>query len=201
MARAKAKTVSEPAPMPVVNNGRSEKVDSFLKERIDPRYYLFWEQFIAQFPLPFDKPSSSSGKYHLNTAGTVDSLEEHTLDLLRFVDKLVSVFGDTKEEQHYDLLLLAAGLHDVNKYGNMNERRHTTKEHGVITANLVKERGIDFGLNDYEIETLYGLIAMHDGRWSTANPNTGYKPITFTQLQLFLHVADMASSRRILKFD
>jgi hypothetical protein len=185
----------------VASLGYSEKIDSFLKERLSDRYYAFWQQFTADIPLPFHKPSSSSGKYHLNTAGTVDSLEEHTLDLMRFVDKLATIFGGTKEEQHYDLLLLAAALHDSQKYGHDNSLKHTTKEHGVITANLIRKKGPELGLSDYEVETLSGIVEVHDGRWATCNPNSGFKPITFTQLQLFLHVADMASSRRILKFD
>lgn len=185
----------------IASLGYSEKIDNFLKAKLSDRYYAFWQQFTSQFPLPFHKPSSSSGKYHLNTAGTVDNLEEHTMELMQFVDVLAKTFGDSKEEQHYDLLLLAAALHDVNKYGHQNSLKHTTKEHGVITADLIKEKGTEYGLSEYDIETLYGLIALHDGRWSTANPNSGFKPITFTQLQLFIHIADMASSRRILKFE
>jgi hypothetical protein len=179
--------------------GYSDRIDSFLKQNLSERYYNFWAAFTADFPLPFHKPSSSSGKYHKSAAGTVDNLEEHTMDLMLFVDKLARIFGDTREEQFYDALLLAAALHDINKYGKINNLRHTTKEHGVITADIVKQRGEELGLTSEEAELLSGLVMTHDGRWQSGNK--GYKPIAFTQLQLLLHIADYASSRRILKFE
>jgi hypothetical protein len=197
MARAKATAKTEVKP--IVDVGYSEKIDTFLKERLADRYYYFWQQFTGQFPLPFHRPSSSSGKYHQSTAGTVDNLEEHTMDLMQFVDKLARTFGDTKEEQFYDIVLLAAALHDVQKYGDNNSLKHTTKEHGVITAKAITDKGEEFGLTAEEAKMLSDLVLYHDGRWNSTNP--GFKPIAFTQLQLFLHLADMASSRRILKFD
>lgn len=183
----------------VASLGYSEKIDTFLKERLEDRYYAFWQQFTSQFPLPFHKPSSSSGKYHQNASGEVDSLEQHTTDLLMFVDKLARVFGDTKEEQHYPILLLAAALHDITKYGEMNERKHTTKEHDVIVARKIKEKGAEFGLTEYEVDTLSEICRYHSGRWSSWNP--GFKPITFTQMQFFIHLADMCSTNRCLKFE
>jgi hypothetical protein len=181
-------------------NGRSEKIDEFLRTHLsDVRYYNFWEQFTKQIPLAFDRPSSSSGKYHQNSTGHVDSLEEHTLELMLFVDKLARIFGDSKQEQFYDPMLLAAALHDVQKYGERNQAPHTTKEHGRITADAIRQCGTEYGLTPEEVDLLAGLILYHDGRWNSTNP--GYKPIVFTQLQMFLHIADMASSRRILKFD
>lgn len=183
-------------------NGRSEKIDEFLRINLtDARYYNFWQQFTSQFPLAFDRPSSSSGKYHQNSSGHVDSLEEHTLELMHFVDKMARIFGDSKQEQFYDMLLLAAALHDCQKYSHDNSLPHTVKDHGVITANMIERDGEKMGLMPYEVETLVGLVKWHDGRWSQASTNMGFKPIVFTQLQLFLHIADYASSRRILRFD
>jgi hypothetical protein len=200
MARKAAKTeVEQATATPVSQNGRSEKIDNFLKEKLAPRYYAFWEQFTADIPLPFDKPSSSSGKYHQDTAGMVDNLENHSLDLMLFVDKLARIFGDSREQQHYDVLLLAAALHDIFKYGENNERKHTVKNHDEIAARRVKERGLELGLTEYEVETLYGLILVHPGRWNSTNP--GFQPITFTQMQLFLHISDMCAAARILNFD
>lgn len=181
------------------DEGYSARIDEFLKEKLEDRYYAFWQQFTSQFPLPFNRPSSSSGKYHLNTAGTVDNLEEHTMELMQFVDRLARTFGDSREEQFYDIVLLAAALHDIQKYGENNSLKHTTAEHGAITAKAVLNKGEEYGLTADETKMLSDLILYHDGRWNSRNP--GFKPIPFTQLQLFIHIADMASSRRILKFD
>jgi hypothetical protein len=196
---ARAKTAVKEEGKPIVDIGSSEKIDKFLHERLSPKYYGFWQQYTSQFPLPFHRPSSSSGKYHQSTAGTVDNLEEHTMELMQFVDKLARTFGDSREEQFYDALLLAAALHDVQKYGDQNNLKHTTKEHGVITAKGILARGEEFGLTADEAKILSDLVLYHDGRWNSTNP--GFKPIIFTQLQLFLHIADMASSKRILNFD
>jgi hypothetical protein len=183
----------------IASLGYSEKIDNFLKANLSDRYYAFWQQFTADIPLPFHKPSSSSGKYHQDTAGMVDSLESHTLDLMMFVDKLARIFGDSKEQQHYDILLLSASLHDIFKYGENNELKHTVKNHDEIAARRVRERGLELGLTEYEVETLYGLILYHPGRWNSTNP--GFKPITFTQMQLFLHISDMCAAARILNFE
>jgi 23S rRNA maturation-related 3'-5' exoribonuclease YhaM len=179
---------------------RSKVIDDYLKEKLSPRFYDFWMKITEGFPLPFEKASSSSGKYHQSTAGTVHNLEEHTMEMLQFVDKLARIFGDSKEEQFYDILLCAIALHDIQKYGEKNQLPHTTKEHGVVTATLVEKKGVEFGLTLEEVGIMSGLILYHDGRWNSTNP--GFKPIIpFTQLQLFVHIADMASSRRILNFE
>jgi hypothetical protein len=180
-------------------NNRNKKIDDFLKARLSSRFYKFWLGVTEDIPLPFEKASSSSGKYHKSSAGQVHSLEDHTLDLLQYVDKLARIFGDSKEEQGYDLLLCAAALHDVQKYGAKNELRHTTKEHGVITAKRIEAKGETLGLTAEEARILSGLVLYHDGRWTSINP--GFKPVAFNQAQLFIHIADMASAARILKFD
>ena len=181
--------------------GRSKKIDDFLYKHISSRHYKFWIDFTSQFPLPFHKQSSSSGKYHLNKAGLGHTIEDHTLELIYFVDRLITIFGDTKEEQGYDIMILAAALHDCMKYGAGSERKHTVLNHGDLVAGRIRKQGVQMGLTEHEAEMLASMVEFHMGRWSTSNPYPNNAPIIMTDIQLFLHVADMASSRRILKFD
>ena len=179
--------------------GRSKSIDQFLRDHLTERHFKFWMDFTSQFPLPFHRPSSSSGKYHRDAAGSVHNLEQHTLELLIFVEKLACIFGSSREEQLYDLMLLACALHDIHKYGLGNHKKHTTSDHGYLTAKAVFRDGIKLGLSEIEAETLGNLILYHDGLWNSTNPTR--KPVEMTKYELLIHIADMASSRRIIKIN
>jgi len=177
--------------------GRSKVIDQFLHDRLSERHFKFWMDYTSQFPLPFHRPSSSTGKYHLDKDGKGHTIEEHTLELLQFIDKTAVVFGDSKKEQNYDILLLAAALHDCQKYGVACQRTHTDKEHGSITARGILKVGTSFGLSEMESKMLSRLVEIHSGRWSTCPVDI----MEFHPLELYIHIADFSSSRRILKFD
>jgi hypothetical protein len=179
--------------------GRSKKIDQFLYDRLTERHFKFWIDFTSMFPLPFHRPSSSSKKYHKDKEGNVHTLEDHTYEMLVFADIMLPIFGDTRAQQNYDIVLLSIALHDIQKYGIGNEQVHTNKEHGVITSKYITNNGLRYGLTEEESKLLSRLVKLHDGRWNSLNK--GFYPIQLDSLELFVHMADYASSRRILKFD
>ena len=184
---------------PEVGAGRSKKIDQFLKEKLDKRYYNFWISFTNEYPLPFHRASSSTRKYHRDSAGKVHSIGDHTYEMLFAADKIISLFGDTRQEQSYDLIMLAIALHDLHKYGRGNDRQHTTSEHDHITAVHIRNHGQKYGLNADEVEFIAYLVQFHSGRWSYDNPSK--QPIMFSKELLFVHMLDMLSSRRVLKIE
>lgn len=176
---------------------RDSKIDNFLQSKLSNKYWNFWQTFTSDFNLPYEKASSSSGKYHLNTAGKGHSVGEHTYEMLVAAESVLSLFGDSKQDQNYDIILLGIALHDIHKYGIRNTRDHTTSDHGHITAQEIERKGMALGLNNREVTLLAEIIRWHDGRWSSVNP--GRKPIEFTAATLFVHMLDMLSSRRCLR--
>jgi hypothetical protein len=185
--------------LPDVGAGRSKKIDQFLKKKLDKKYYDFWINFTNDYSLPFHRASSSTGKYHRDSAGKGHSIEDHTFEMLYCADRIISLFGDTKKQQRYEEIMLAISLHDIHKYGLGNERKHTTNEHDTITASLIRNHGQKHGLSKEEAEFIAYLVENHSGRWSPGNPSR--EPITFSQELLFIHICDMYSSRRCFKID
>lgn len=176
---------------------RDPKIDNFLQSRLSKKYWNFWQKFTSSIELPYEKASSSTGKYHLNAAGQGHTIGEHTYEMLVAADSVISLFGDSRQDQNYDIILLGIALHDIHKYGLRNNKEHTTPNHGQVTAEAIETKGPALGLNNKEVALLADIIRWHDGRWSSVN-SRGRKPIEFTAATLFVHMLDMLSSRRRL---
>lgn len=132
----------------------------------------------------WERPSSSSGKYHsVDERGRrgnwihVKRVFAEYVNLSRSWEELGLISAKDRERGK-----AAALLHDMMKYGWPSEdREHTTDEHDLIIADVAK----NIGMFD---DTVVSVLARHMGPW-------GSGPEPHTKEEILLHTADMSASR------
>jgi 23S rRNA maturation-related 3'-5' exoribonuclease YhaM len=125
----------------------------------------------------YEKPSSSSGKYHPSDERSKCGLVLHTCRVTKLVDDLcVSAQIDGVDR---DDLIVAAILHDSFKYDLPPGNLHTVKLHCIIP-------GEQLDISD----RINHLIRTHDGQWGLPQE---WKDAD--EHQKLLHYADYISSR------
>jgi HD superfamily phosphohydrolase YqeK len=145
------------------------------------------EAMLAVAPAAFwDKAASSTGKYHKVDENGVGGQVVHTLRVCAVVTHLVNMEKLSVIDR--DILLSAAILHDICKYGVDGKTEHTLLEHPQLVAGLweSKKELLPFCFNDTHI---ISVISQHSGRWTSEpilNP---------TVLGKLLHIADFIASR------
>lgn len=133
----------------------------------------------------WERPSSSSGKYHSldeigkygNWLHTKRVFAEYANISESWVEAgIISPYE--KEEGK-----VAALVHDMMKYGWPSERNsHTVNNHDLVVADVMKNiAGAP--------ESIVGLVAAHMGPW-------GEGPLPQTRNELLLHTADKSAARR-----
>lgn len=132
----------------------------------------------------WERPSSSSGKYH-----SVDERGKHG-NLIHTKRVFAEYCNLAESWQQLGLLSpreveegkVAALLHDMMKYGwPSDQREHTTDSHDEIVAAVAWHIG--------ELpESIVEVLATHMGPWAQ-----GPEPETYTQL--LLHTADKSAAR------
>jgi len=149
----------------------------------------------------FNKKSSSTGKYHQRENGEVDTIGEHTFEMLYAATKIFSLFGIDKENgiiensSSLNTIILAIYLHDILKYGENNENTHTAKNHDEIAGIFIFQNKSIFEKHT-NFQKLYDAVRFHSGRWSTNFDNK-----LFTNMPFFTHVLDMLSTYNCLKIE
>ncbi len=138
-------------------------------------------------PVAFwEKASSSTGKYHRDDENGVGGQVMHTLRVCAMVDHLVRMENLPVIER--DMLLSAAILHDICKYGEDGKSEHTLLEHPQLAVFFwaAKKDGLPACEQDSQI---MNIVSQHSGRWTSI-------PIPSpTKLGKLLHIADFVSSR------
>jgi len=109
------------------------------------------------------------------------------------------IFNLRPGDRDADILLLAIALHDRFKYGKLNNKIHTDRNHENLIADLVLERGADW-FDDSEKNLLEFLVRWHSGRWSPVNKHKNNRVI-FTPYLLMIHLLDVLSANRRLVRD
>ncbi|MEI7436258.1 MAG: hypothetical protein WCL16_05580 [bacterium] len=115
----------------------------------------FWEQHVPAYF--FEEPASSSGKFHPYYANGRGGLLRHTLSALEEAERIIRVpKEDRLSAERCDEVRIAVLLHDILKYGDVNEyeigkragrKMHTHADHGFFAAacfnNFAASRGLD----------------------------------------------------------
>ena len=180
------------------------KFDKILEENMTLEGFRFWKKLEEKIPnVIWEKLSSSSKKYHQDENGYVNTIGEHTFDMIYAAIKLVSIFNIEIKTKDCDLLLISVLLHDSCKYGleNPSESLHTYRNHDRLIGDLIKlkqEAFFKYFSND-EVYLLEQITRFHTGRFSTdwIKGETTWKKMD--PKTLFVHFLDMASSRNLLK--
>jgi hypothetical protein len=133
----------------------------------------------------------------------VDTIEEHTEEMLYSCIELLSIFNIEPKTKDCDVIMLGICLHDACKYGVENplERLHTDPNHGHLISDIInrsKDTFLKHFSND-EILLLEGITRFHDGRWGK---DWKENEISWKKLDpkiLMVHILDMCSARNLLK--
>ena len=144
--------------------------------------------------------ASSSGKYHLEINGEVESLIDHTKRVFRvakiFIDNpLYSKFFQGEDDK--DCLMSACLLHDSIKRGfDLTNLDHTKFEHPLYPTNLCKQIFDLDTLNKSFVVKILNLIERHSGPWNTSKRSDIVLPMPETFLELMCHTCDYIASRK-----
>lgn len=151
----------------------------------------------------WDKPTSSSGKYHKKADGSIPSNAHHTYEMLYAGTKILRMFGHQEISKDNDVYIMAIILHDMMKYGKKGNTPHTYTHHDKGMADLL-ERNRSVLLkhfSDVQMETMIMGVRYHSGQWSKSIPKgevfdfDNYPPIV-----MFVHMLDMMSTADVLQF-
>jgi len=178
-----------------------EKIHTLLKQNLTNTSFNLWIGANEKIPSIWDKPSSSTGKYHNKENGYVPTIAEHTYEMLYACIKIWSLFDVHPKTEAGDILLLSIALHDIFKYGkNPNVTTFTDNGHDKLCADLIGKGKNTFLkiMSENSVSLLEECVRFHSGRWSTEATKDfdfhKHHPFVF-----FVHVLDMFSSRDLIK--
>jgi ssDNA-binding Zn-finger/Zn-ribbon topoisomerase 1 len=172
-----------------------EEMDALLKANLSPESFKYWIDLRNNLPDIWDRPVSSTGKYHRRADGSMPTIAEHTYEMVYVGTKTLRIYGDTNTPET-DALLVGLALHDSLKYGADGDRQHTTNNHDELIADRIKQErlAIPSTINDKVLEE---TVRYHAGRW--ASKTKGYDLESINLMIFFVHTLDMLSTADCLK--
>lgn len=181
-----------------------ERIVELLKSKMTERGFKLWKGIDSMLPNTWDKPTSSTGKYHKKMNGEIANQDEHVYELLYAASKIMRLFGISKNTSDADKILMAIALHDTMKYGQFGSRKHTDKMHDKLGADMVSSNRESFLklLTEEQFQVMEEAMRFHSGQWSTDIPKD--KPFTFKDYNpetLFVHILDMMSTADLIQTD
>ncbi len=141
--------------------------------------------------------ASTTGKYHPELCNGVGGLCVHTLLVscfsLKFADSL------NLDQSEIDIILAAALLHDIYKFGTQHESQWNYPfyyEHGKLTADILWRRYgkvFDSGRNEnyIKLKRICDAIYFHNGLYER------FMSVPEGTINQILHFADLAAAFRI----
>lgn len=178
------------------------KIDELMKENMSERGYRLWIGIKKILPDAWQKPTSSTGKYHLKENGSMPTNAHHTFEMLYVSVRLFKVYDIKKNSSKSDMILFAIGLHDVFKYGPLSTRKHTDVTHDKQIADVILRNKSSFLklMNEEEFHIMEQMTRFHSGRWSTdIGDMNKFKFEDFPSEILFIHTLDMLSTNDMIK--
>jgi len=163
--------------------------------------YNLLELLLSKIPDIWDKPTSSTGKYHKRKDGTVPSVGEHTFEMFEAAVKTIRLFGNQIPSKDNDAILLGIILHDSYKYGEKGTDFHTSRGHEKIAADKFEKNSKIFlsHFSEEQLETLLLCVRFHSGIWSPDAKKEKLGVQDFNAEVLFVHFLDMLSTASYLK--
>lgn len=181
-----------------------EKIKKLLEVNMTERGYKLWEGINNLLPDIWNKPTSSTGKYHKKKDGRVPNIDEHVYEMLYASVKLFSTFNIYPKTPDADALLFAVVLHDSLKYGKWGSRKFVDNQHDKAAADMVKNNENTFLklMNENQYHALEEAVRFHSGRWSSdVTHNNSFDINKLSAMTLFVHVLDMMSSKDLIQTD
>jgi hypothetical protein len=179
-----------------------EKIDTLLKENMTEKGFKLWLGVDSMIPDIWNRPSSSTGKYHQKHDGSVPDIAEHTYEMLYACVKTMRMLNIFKNTSRGDAMLLSVALHDRLKYGPEGTNPHTTKFHDRDIADLLRDNS-DTLRKVIDIEDVVMMVEVtrfHAGQWSfDIKDKTRFSFSNFMPETQFVHTLDMLSTAACLK--
>jgi len=178
------------------------KIIELLEKNMTEKGFKLWQGISALLPDIWDKPTSSTGKYHKKLNGDIPNLAEHVYQMLFATVKLFRMFDINKRTPDADKMLFAISLHDSLKYGNLGTRKHTDKTHDKCGADVIASNKNTFLkiMSEEQFYVLEEAIRFHSGRWSTDVPkNKDFSFKDYNPETLFAHMLDMMSTADLIQ--
>lgn len=181
-----------------MENNYFEKCNLILKKNLSEKTFELWKGIQERISNKcWEKPTSSTGKYHQKEDGRVPSVIEHTYEMLYAADKLISMFDGVINTQ---VIFLSIALHDSYKYGLVKSCQSTESRHdSIIADSIALNRKVYLQAMSYQDTVLLEkAVRYHAGKWST---DIGHDHLydKLTPEVLFLHTLDMMSSKNLIK--
>jgi len=177
--------------------------DTLLHENMSEKGLELWKKLELRIPNIWMRLSSSSRKYHKDENGNVQTIEEHTYEMIFAACKLLSIFEVEPKTKEADIILLGIILHDSAKYGKEDPlyREHTCKNHDHIIGDMISLSKNTFlkYFDSNEVYLLEEMCRFHAGHWATnwVENETSFKKLD--PKTLFIHFLDMFSTRNLIK--
>lgn len=181
-----------------------QKITELLKGHMTEKGFKLWEGINKMLPDCWDKPTSSTGKYHKKMNGDIPTQAEHVYHLLYATVKLFRMFSVSSNTSDADKMLFAAALHDSLKYGKLGTRKHTDGKHDRMAANMVSQNKKTFQkiLTEEQFFVMEEAIRFHSGQWSADVPkNEKFNFSDYNPETMFLHMLDMMSTADLIQTD
>ena len=183
-----------------------EKIIELLEKNMTERGFKLWEGIDRILPNIWNKPTSSTGKYHKKLNGDIPDIAEHVYQMLFAAKKLLKIFDISPKTPDADKLLIAIALHDSLKYGNLGTRKHTDTEHDKLAADMIASNSNTFKklFSDDQLNTLEESVRFHSGQWSTDIPKNEKFNWSTSGLRMesfFVHMLDMLSTADLIQTD
>ena len=180
------------------------KIEELLEEYMTEKSFKLWSGINKRLPNIWDKPTSSTGKYHKKLNGEVPSNAEHVYHILFSAIKICRLLDIELKTTDGDKLLFAIVLHDSLKYGNLGTRKFVDNKHDKSAADMVSENKETFEkiLTEDQFFIMEEAIRFHSGRWSTdVQKGEKFKFNYYNPETLFVHMLDMMSSADLIQTD
>ena len=181
-----------------------EKIENLLQENMTERGFKLWKGIDKRLPDTWQRPTSSTGKYHKTLDGRVPNQAEHVYHLVYSMVKLFKMLDVKKKTPDADKLLFACVLHDSLKYGTLGTRKHTDNKHDREAADMIAQNRETFLkiLTEKQCNVLEEMVRFHSGRWSTDVDKS--QPFDFKNYSpevLVIHMLDMMSAADLIQTD
>lgn len=187
-------------------NSYKERIIKLLETNMTERGFKLWSGIDKILPNIWDKPTSSTGKYHKKLNGDVPDIAEHVYQMLFVAAKMLRMFGIQQKTVDADKILIAVAMHDALKYGNLGTRKHTDTTHDKQAADMIASNADTFKklFNEEQLSTLEEAVRFHSGQWSTNIPKNEKFDWSKSGLRIetfWVHVLDMLSTADIIQTD
>ena len=181
-----------------------QKVFDILKENMTEKGFKLWQGINTILPDTWDKPTSSTGKYHKKLNGVVPCQAEHVYHMLYATVKIMRLFGYKTKTLDGDKMLFAVALHDSLKYGTLGSRKHTDSKHDKEAADMIASNKNTFlkVLTEEQFYVMEEMVRFHSGQWSTDMPkNKKFDFRDYNPETMFIHLLDMLSTADLIQTD